>query len=88
MGLPAATASPPALTIPNSALEQKYAPFKKPTELKYADPNFAPEEKRAYTKKYYVARDSTNMPPSGIDSSALAAEETRGKKRARAEDFL
>jgi len=88
MGPPAATAAPPPLTLPNSALEQKYAPFKKPTELKYANPNFSPEEKRAHTKKYYVARDSTNMPLSGIDSSALSAEETRGKKRARAEDFL
>jgi hypothetical protein len=42
MGSPAATAAPPPLTLPNPALEQKYAPFKKPTELKYADPNFSP----------------------------------------------
>lgn len=33
---------PPPLVLPNPALEQKYTPFKKKTELKYADPNFSP----------------------------------------------
>jgi len=33
---------PPVLALPNAALEQKYTPFKKKTELKYADPNFSP----------------------------------------------
>ncbi|OAX38010.1 hypothetical protein K503DRAFT_770925 [Rhizopogon vinicolor AM-OR11-026] len=85
-GPPATSAEPPPLALPNRTLEQKYTPFKKPTELKYSDPNFSPEERRAHTKKYYFAKDSTNMSSPGIDSSA--AEETRGKKRARAEDFL
>ncbi|KIJ16629.1 hypothetical protein PAXINDRAFT_131408 [Paxillus involutus ATCC 200175] len=86
---------PPALVLPNPALEQKYTTFKKKTELKYAEPNFSPEEKRAHTSKYYVPRHPTNvtatMSPSApsIDPAAgLATEETRGKKRARAEDFL
>ncbi|KAF9220196.1 hypothetical protein BS17DRAFT_788073 [Gyrodon lividus] len=86
---------PPPLVLPNPAMEQKYAPFKKKTELKYANPNFSPEERRANTVKYYFAKDSTNvtamMSPSTplVDPAAgLATEETRGKKRARAEDFL
>lgn len=33
---------PPPLVLPSLALEQKYTPFKKKTELKYADPNFSP----------------------------------------------
>lgn len=33
---------PPPLVLPNPALEQKYTPFKKKTELKYEDPNFSP----------------------------------------------
>jgi hypothetical protein len=41
-GPPVTAAAPPPLILPNPALEQKYAPFKKPTDLKYADPNFSP----------------------------------------------
>ncbi|KAH7889188.1 hypothetical protein F5I97DRAFT_482408 [Phlebopus sp. FC_14] len=42
MSLTAAPAPPAPLVLPNHALEQKYAPFKKKTELKYPDPNFSP----------------------------------------------
>ncbi|KAL4068139.1 RING-6 [Scleroderma citrinum] len=81
--------TPPPLVLPNPSLEQKYAPFKKKTELKYADPNFSPEEKRARSDKYYFAQDATNTIAVTQDQAALSgAEETRGKKRARAEDFL
>lgn len=99
---------PPALALPNAALEQKYTPFKKKTELKYPDPNFSPvrplhflvwngtdldlsvtqEEKRAHTTRYYFAKESTNTAPSPSAITGLAPEEMRGKKRARAEDFL
>lgn len=72
---------PPPLTLPHPELEQKYAPFKKPTELKYVDANFSPEERRARDPKYYFAKDGTATPEA-------ASEEIRGKKRARAEDFL
>lgn len=37
-----APSPPPPLVLPNPALEQKYGPFKKKTDLKYADPNFSP----------------------------------------------
>jgi hypothetical protein len=86
---------PPPPRLPNPTLEQKYTPFKKKTELKYAEPNFSPEEKRAHTSRYYFAKDSTNVTatttttaPSVDPAAGLATEETRGKKRARAEDFL
>ncbi|KAF8552579.1 hypothetical protein OG21DRAFT_1498309 [Imleria badia] len=79
---------PPPLVLPNAALEQKYTPFKKKTELKYADPNFSPEEKRAHTARYYFAKESTNTASSPSAILGLAPEEMRGKKRARAEDFL
>ncbi|KIO06262.1 hypothetical protein M404DRAFT_998924 [Pisolithus tinctorius Marx 270] len=39
---PPAASLPPPLVLPNPALEQKYGPFKKKTDLKYADPNFSP----------------------------------------------
>jgi hypothetical protein len=45
--------------------------------LKYRDPNFSPEEVRAYNSRYYYAAKGQ---PDG--------DESRGKKRARAEDFL
>ncbi|KAI5996618.1 putative zinc finger protein [Pisolithus orientalis] len=83
---PPAVSLPPPLVLPNPALEQKYGPFKK-TDLKYADPNFSPEEKRGRTAKYYFASDATNTTPSQ-DQMASGTEEFRGKKRARAEDFL
>ncbi|KAG9313335.1 C2H2 finger domain-containing protein [Chiua virens] len=79
---------PPPLVLPNAALEQKYTPFKKKTELKYADPNFSPEEKRAHMTRYYFAKVPTNASSSSLAIMGLAPEEMRGKKRARAEDFL
>ena len=33
---------PPQLTLPNPALAQTNAPFKKPTDMKWTDPNFSP----------------------------------------------
>lgn len=82
------------LVLPNPALSQTLPPFKKETDLKYKDPNFSPvclymlldisvfslylkEERRACHPKYLV--------PKPTDA---ATEESRGKKRARAEDFL
>ncbi|KAF8638141.1 hypothetical protein AX17_002414 [Amanita inopinata Kibby_2008] len=67
-------------TLPNPALVQHNPEFKKPTDLKYKDPNFVPEEHRALHVKYYYTKPT--------DSAAPAVEESRGKKRARAEDFL
>lgn len=63
-------------TLPDPKFEQTNPPFKKPTELKYDDANFSPEELRAYHDKYYF--DPSSQPDDG----------PRGKKRARAEDFL
>ncbi|KAF7795761.1 hypothetical protein EIP86_006928 [Pleurotus ostreatoroseus] len=76
---PGAQSVPTELKLPNPALAQTNAPFKKPTELKWQDPNFSPEEHRAINPKYYVAKDGKPV---------QVVEETRGKKRARAEDFL
>ncbi|ESK89021.1 zinc finger protein 207 [Moniliophthora roreri MCA 2997] len=67
-------------TLPKPELKQTNPPFKKPTELKYQDANFSPEELRAHHPKYYFVGSSA-------DASG-AQEESRGKKRARAEDFL
>jgi hypothetical protein len=39
---PMTSAHPPELKLPNPTLSQSNAPFKKPTELKWADPNFSP----------------------------------------------
>ncbi|KAI6103527.1 hypothetical protein F5141DRAFT_211569 [Pisolithus sp. B1] len=39
---PLTSSPPPPLVLPNPALEQKYGPFKKKTDLKYADSNFSP----------------------------------------------
>ncbi|KAJ8072731.1 hypothetical protein AAF712_008244 [Marasmius tenuissimus] len=65
-------------TLPKPELKQTNPPFKKPTELKYQDANFSPEEQRAHHSKYrFVGGPSIE-----------GAEESRGKKRARAEDFL
>ncbi|KAK1224065.1 hypothetical protein PQX77_008395 [Marasmius sp. AFHP31] len=65
-------------TLPKPELKQTNPPFKKPTELKYQDPNFSPEEQRAHHSKYrFIGGPSIE-----------GAEESRGKKRARAEDFL
>jgi len=66
-------------TLPNHVVAQINPEFKKPTDLKYKDANFAPEEHRALHSKYSYSK---------ITDSAAPAEESRGKKRARAEDFL
>ncbi|EKM83970.1 hypothetical protein AGABI1DRAFT_110572 [Agaricus bisporus var. burnettii JB137-S8] len=75
---------PPTLTLPNPALAQTLPEFKKPTELKWSDPNFSPEEHRAIHSKYYFVKTTD---PAPVTTSANA-DEPRGKKRARAEDFL
>jgi len=75
-------------------LEQKNTPLKKKTELKYSDANFSPDEKRANHTKYYVGKDAsapkTEEVETRIDGPSVTngADESRGKKRARAEDFL
>ncbi|KAJ7578505.1 hypothetical protein C8J56DRAFT_797331 [Mycena floridula] len=71
-------ARPTQPTLPNPALKQTNPDFKKPTELKYADANFQPDEYRAYHEKYLYDPTAAG----GYD------DEPRGKKRARAEDFL
>jgi hypothetical protein len=70
----------PVLTLPNPSLAQSNAEFKKPTHLKVKDPNFSPDEHRAIHAKYFCS-DPGDGPPAPL-------EESRGKKRARAEDFL
>ncbi|KAF9463178.1 hypothetical protein BDZ94DRAFT_1361627 [Collybia nuda] len=66
-------------TLPNPALAQINPVIKKKTVLKYEDANFSPEEHRVFFPRYYVPRLVDTSQPS---------EESRGKKRARAEDFL
>jgi len=61
-------------------LKQILPDFKKPTKLHYTDPNFSPEEKRSRDPKYYFKKESA--------PAETSPEEMRGKKRARAEDFL
>ena len=89
----------PVLTLPNPSLAQSNAEFKKPTDLKVKNPNFSPvccfillvlriclmefilqEEVRAIHPKYFCSEPGDG-PPAPL-------EESRGKKRARAEDFL
>ncbi|EIN06976.1 hypothetical protein PUNSTDRAFT_144569 [Punctularia strigosozonata HHB-11173 SS5] len=83
---PSPSAAPPAppaqLTLPNPALAQTLPEFKKPTDLKWRDPNFSPDEQRANHPKYYFNKENA------ADVDGAAHEESRGKKRARAEDFL
>ncbi|KAF9069219.1 hypothetical protein BDP27DRAFT_1222886 [Rhodocollybia butyracea] len=67
-------------TLPNNAPKQTNPPFKKPTELKYQDANFSPAKVRAFCSKYRFKVAS--------DPTASQNDESRGKKRARAEDFL
>jgi hypothetical protein len=69
--------------MPNPALAQTNPGFKKTTSLKYRDANFSPEEKRAYNPKYRCVKSD-----GGKLADGASAEESRGKKRARAEDFL
>ncbi|KAF8163820.1 hypothetical protein B0H34DRAFT_650891 [Crassisporium funariophilum] len=71
----------PILTLPNSSRVQTNPEFKKPTDLKVKDANFSPDEHRAIHSKYFCAHPAEN-PVQG------QTEESRGKKRARAEDFL
>jgi hypothetical protein len=86
---------PPPLSLPNPALAQTNPDLKKKTLLKYSEPNFSPDEVRSRHLKYYVAKDMvTSAPGSKTDAAhaqvalEAAPEEVRGKKRARAEDFL
>ncbi|KAI5122221.1 hypothetical protein M0805_002710 [Coniferiporia weirii] len=64
--------------IPNPSLRQENPELKKGQVLKYDDANYSPEENRAYDPKYFFAPQQAQF----------ATEEMRGKKRARAEDFL
>ncbi|KAL1939158.1 hypothetical protein VTO73DRAFT_10199 [Trametes versicolor] len=82
---PASSAPPPPLVLPNPSLAQVNPPFKKGTALKWEDANFSPEERRSRCPKYYfpLANEKADGPVPNVSS-----EEMRGKKRARAEDFL
>ncbi|KJA17952.1 hypothetical protein HYPSUDRAFT_205802 [Hypholoma sublateritium FD-334 SS-4] len=70
----------PVLTLPDPSRSQTNAEFKKLTDLKFKDANFSPDEHRAIHPKYFLAKLD--------DNSAISSDESRGKKRARAEDFL
>ncbi|PPQ87411.1 hypothetical protein CVT25_008107 [Psilocybe cyanescens] len=70
----------PILSLPNGAVFQTNPEFKKATDLKVKDANFSPDEHRAIHPKYFCAKLAENPSPQ--------ADESRGKKRARAEDFL
>ncbi|KAG6902096.1 hypothetical protein C0995_004448 [Termitomyces sp. Mi166 len=73
---PEVPVQPPAqLVLPSNVTPQTNPPFKKETVLKYADANFTPEEHRAIHPKYFFAKGAV-------------AEESRGRKRKKAEDFL
>ncbi|KAG5720172.1 40S ribosomal protein S17 [Termitomyces sp. T112] len=61
--------------LPSNVNPQINPVFKKATVLKYADANFNPEEHRAIHPKYFFAKGAV-------------AEESRGRKRKKAEDFL
>ncbi|EPS93041.1 hypothetical protein FOMPIDRAFT_1056345 [Fomitopsis schrenkii] len=80
----------PPLTLPNPSLAQTNPPFKKATVLKWDDPNFSPEEKRATDPKYYFPKesDAQKHASAAAQQQQGIGEESRGKKRARAEDFL
>ncbi|OCH92257.1 hypothetical protein OBBRIDRAFT_727142 [Obba rivulosa] len=77
----------PPLTLPNPSLAQTNPPFiKKPTVLKWSDPNFSSDEVRSRHPKYYYRKETASGGAQA--SSTPASDEPRGKKRARAEDFL
>ncbi|KAI0316340.1 hypothetical protein OF83DRAFT_1060514, partial [Amylostereum chailletii] len=82
--------SGPRLTLPNPALEQTNPDVKKKTDLKYPDPNFSPEEKRAIHPRYYFAKDQiASAAETKTDAAQVSSnEESKGKKRARAEDLF
>jgi hypothetical protein len=83
-------------------LAQTNPAFKKKTLLKYPDANFSPvsldllfvrlsltimtsqDEKRSRHEKYYFRPTDVG----NVLTSSAPVEESRGKKRARAEDFL
>ncbi|KAI0934920.1 hypothetical protein AcV5_006609 [Taiwanofungus camphoratus] len=86
---PQSAPAPPALSLPNPSLAQTNPPFKKATVLKWSNPNFSLEETRAVHYKYYFHKEDVNGQKPDDQAPAIpAAEESRGKKRARAEDFL
>ncbi|KAG6829081.1 hypothetical protein H0H92_005792 [Tricholoma furcatifolium] len=73
------TQGPPAqLTLPPGVTPYTNPGFKKATELKYSDANFCPEEHRAIHPKYFFSKTLAGG----------AGEESRGRKRKKAEDFL
>lgn len=76
--LPDLSATPQKPSIPNPALKQENPELKKGQILKYTDANYSPEENRAYDPKYFFSPQQ----------ASTSQDETRGKKRARAEDFL
>ncbi|TBU53405.1 hypothetical protein BD310DRAFT_938128 [Dichomitus squalens] len=78
----ASTVPPTPLVLPNPSLAQVNPTFKKDTVLKWSDPNFSPEERRSRHPKYFFPVSTDGPVPN------VPAEEMRGKKRARAEDFL
>jgi len=98
--VPGQPTAPPPLTLPNPTLAQTNPELKKKTVLKYSEPNFSPDEVRSRHPKYYSAKDMlASAPEAKTDAAAAqvvpdagvtvaAPEEARGKKRARAEDFL
>ncbi|KAH8117091.1 hypothetical protein DFH11DRAFT_1151716 [Phellopilus nigrolimitatus] len=75
---PTAPVVPVRPPIPNPSLKQSNPELKKGQVLKYNDANYSPEENRAYDPKYFF---------SPLQDQRVQ-EESRGKKRARAEDFL
>ncbi|KAF9524478.1 hypothetical protein CPB83DRAFT_861215 [Crepidotus variabilis] len=74
----------PVLVLPDPSRAQTNQDFKKPTDLKVKDANFSPDEQRAVHPKYFCAQTSHNQD----SSSSSLADQPRGQKRARAEDFL
>ncbi|KAI0063411.1 hypothetical protein BV25DRAFT_1802435 [Artomyces pyxidatus] len=84
------SAQPPQLTLPDPTLAQTNPELKKKTSLKYEDPNFSPDERRAIHPRYYFAKGQlASASESKTDAAQISAsDESRGKKRARAEDFL
>jgi len=70
----------PVLTLPNPSRSQTNPEFRKQTDLKFKDANFSPDEHRAVHPKYFCPKLETQI--------SASQEEPRGKKRARAEDFL
>ncbi|CCM05134.1 uncharacterized protein FIBRA_07342 [Fibroporia radiculosa] len=95
---PAASATPsavpapppiaPELTLPDPSLAQTNPPFKKTTSLKWSDPNFSPEERRGTDSKYYFPKEYLSDKRENGQTALAISEESRGKKRARAEDYL